>query len=151
MVSTGPGILWAIDRATFRSTLNSTTQSTLATYNELLVKAKQIPILARLTNDERRAVVEAIEEQSKSAGTVLMRQGEAKPKDGAGFFMYFLIEVSVSGALLCRVVSCCVSHVTCVVRCWQSQGKCQCTKLAADGKTVEVDFEYGPGSYFGEL
>jgi cAMP-dependent protein kinase regulator len=72
--------LWALDRVTFRRILMDSTFQRRRLYESFL---EEVPILSTLTKYERSKIADALETQSHSAGTTIIKEGDA----GEAFYL----------------------------------------------------------------
>lgn len=91
VVATSDAKLWAVDRFVFRERVAAIHKQSVDAYERALSQIERVPILRELSVEDRRKVIDAIEEVHVPAGHALMKQGESKPKDGT-LYMYFLVE-----------------------------------------------------------
>lgn len=80
VVSTGPAILWQLDRITFRRILMDSAFQRRRMYETFL---DSVPLLSSLTPYERSKVADALETQKFPADTYIIREGDV----GAHFFI----------------------------------------------------------------
>lgn len=87
IIALSDGLLWALDRATFRRILFSGAFKKRKIYNDLLLS---VPMFSVLTEYERMKVADALTTKYFNKGDIIMKQGDAA--DG----MYFIEEGRVS-------------------------------------------------------
>jgi len=81
--------LWAIDRVSYRATLMDTTIKKRAMYEKFLEK---VPLLAQCTKYELNTIADALETESYTQGTVIIKEGEP----GDAFYIICEGEVRVT-------------------------------------------------------
>eukprot|EP00794_Sanderia_malayensis_P005982 gene5982-6678_t len=91
IIATTSGILWALDRVTFRKILLKAAAKKRKMQEELL---ENVPMLAHLTDHERLSLVDALETKHFQDGERIIKQG-----DGADW-MYFIVKGKVSVRML---------------------------------------------------
>jgi cAMP-dependent protein kinase regulator len=89
IVATTEGVLWALDRKTFRRIICDAASRKRQTYHDLL---ESVPMLAQLEPYERLNLADALERKRYSAGDVIIRQGE----DAHSFYLIEEGNVSVT-------------------------------------------------------
>lgn len=87
IVSTGDGIIWALDRVTFRKIVLKATYLKRKKYEALL---ENVPMLKHLNEFERMNVCDALEAKQYLEGEVIIQQGDE------GSSMYFIEKGDVS-------------------------------------------------------
>lgn len=89
IVSTSAGVLWALDRVTFRRILMESTSRKRKMYEKFL---EEVPILKSLEPYERNKIADALESVSFKEGDVVLKQGEV----GDNFYLIEAGEASVA-------------------------------------------------------
>jgi len=90
---------WALDRSSYRAILMSVTLKKRQMYEEFLEK---VPVLAGITKWERAQIADALETQTYSKGSVIVKQGEP----GDGFFIIVQGTVKVTKSEGTTIVDC---------------------------------------------
>ncbi|KIW00105.1 uncharacterized protein PV09_08290 [Verruconis gallopava] len=80
VISTEPGMLWALDRVTFRRILMDSAFQRRRMYESFL---EEVPLLASLKPYERSKIADALETQKYAAGETIIREGDP----GESFFI----------------------------------------------------------------
>lgn len=80
VISAEPGVLWFLDRITFRRILMDSTFQRRRLYESFL---EEVPILSTLTKYERSKIADALETQVHPAGTTIITEGDA----GEAFYL----------------------------------------------------------------
>ncbi|GAM91014.1 hypothetical protein ANO11243_090610 [Dothideomycetidae sp. 11243] len=80
VVSTGPSILWQLDRVTFRRILMDSAFQRRRMYESFL---DSVPLLSSLTSYERSKIADALETQKYPSNTTIIREGDV----GAHFYI----------------------------------------------------------------
>ncbi|XP_065569366.1 cAMP-dependent protein kinase type II regulatory subunit-like isoform X2 [Artemia franciscana] len=86
------GLLWAMDRPTFRRILLKTAFRKRKMYEQLL---ESVPMLGTLTSYERMNLADALVSRTYTDGTCIIRQGD--PADGMFFVEDGLLRISIVG------------------------------------------------------
>lgn len=73
VISTGPSILWQLDRITFRRILMDSAFERRRMYESFL---DSVPLLSTLTPYERSKIADALETTKQPAGAVIIREGD---------------------------------------------------------------------------
>ena len=77
VVSTEPGILWQLDRVTFRRILMDSAFQRRRMYESFL---EEVPLLSSLTPYERSKIADALETTKYPVGTVMIQEGDVGDK-----------------------------------------------------------------------
>lgn len=77
VVSTGAGILWQLDRVTFRRILMDSAFQRRRMYESFL---EEVPLLSTLTAYERSKIADALETVKYPAGSLIIREGDVGDK-----------------------------------------------------------------------
>ena len=80
VVSTGPSVLWQLDRITFRRILMDSAFQRRRMYENFL---DSVPLLSSLTPYERSKIADALETQKYPANTTIIKEGDV----GAHFYI----------------------------------------------------------------
>ena len=80
VISTGPSILWQLDRVTFRRILMDSAFQRRRMYESFL---EEVPLLSSLTPYERSKIADALETQKYPANTHIIKEGDV----GAHFYI----------------------------------------------------------------
>lgn len=87
IIATTPGVIWALDRITFRKILLKAASKKRRMHEELL---ENVPMLAHLTEHERLNLADALVTKTFPNGTIVIRQGDEAE------CMYFIVKGKVS-------------------------------------------------------
>lgn len=85
-----PGVLWSLDRKTFRQIIVKANANKRKQFEEFL---KSLPVLENISEDERSKIADVMESQKFRCGEVIIKQGDII--DSASF-VYFLINGTCS-------------------------------------------------------
>lgn len=88
VISTGPAVVWQLDRVTFRRILMDSAFQRRRMYESFL---DSVPLLSTLTPYERSKIADALETQKYPAGTHIIKEGDV----GAHFYILEAGEASV--------------------------------------------------------
>jgi len=89
IVSTSPGVIWGLDRKTFRRIIVKHSQTRRKLFEDIF---QNVPMLAALSKRERMSLCDALQSRHFENGDVIVKQGDL------GFSMFFIEdgEVTVS-------------------------------------------------------